>query len=105
MFPDFNPPWTVSISRRKSPPPSSTTKGQFDGFGDPDHHRGPTPRERLHGPTVFRRTGSGFLPVTGMLAEMGLKRTKEKEAERRLRENEERYRSLFGKASDGISIM
>jgi len=43
--------------------------------------------------------------LTEMLAEMGLKRTKEKEAERRLRESEERYRSLFGKASDGIFVM
>jgi two-component system cell cycle sensor histidine kinase/response regulator CckA len=43
--------------------------------------------------------------LTGMLAEMGLKRAKEKEAENRLRESEERYRSLFGKGSDGIFIM
>jgi two-component system, cell cycle sensor histidine kinase and response regulator CckA len=43
--------------------------------------------------------------ITGMLAEMGLKRTSEGEAERRLRESEERYRSLFGKASDGVIIM
>jgi PAS domain S-box-containing protein len=43
--------------------------------------------------------------LTGMLAEMGLKRARDKEAEKRLRESEERYRSLFGKASDGISIM
>ena len=43
--------------------------------------------------------------LTGMLAEMGLKRAREKEAEKRLGESEERYRSLFGKASDGIFIM
>jgi PAS domain S-box-containing protein len=43
--------------------------------------------------------------LTGMLAEMGLERMREKEAERRLRESEERYRSVFGEASDGIFIM
>jgi len=43
--------------------------------------------------------------LTGMLAEMGLKRAREKEAGKRLRESEERYRSLFGKAGDGIFIM
>jgi len=43
--------------------------------------------------------------LTGMLAEMGLKRKRVEETDRRLRESEERYRSLFGKASDGIIIM
>jgi PAS domain S-box-containing protein len=43
--------------------------------------------------------------LTGMLAEVGLKRTTEKEAERRLRESEERYRVLFSRASDGIFLM
>ena len=37
--------------------------------------------------------------LTGMLAEMGLKRAKEKEAGKRLRESEERYRA--GRAGDG----
>jgi PAS domain S-box-containing protein len=36
---------------------------------------------------------------------MGLNHIREKEAERQRRESEERYRSLFGKASDGIFIM
>ena len=39
--------------------------------------------------------------LTGMLAEMGLKRAREKEAEKRLRESEERYRSLFGREATG----
>ena len=43
--------------------------------------------------------------LTGMLAEMGLKREREKETETRFRDSEERYRSLFGKASEGISII
>ena len=43
--------------------------------------------------------------LTGMLAEVGLERSRDKEAEKRLGESEERYRSLFGKASDGIFIM
>jgi PAS domain S-box-containing protein len=43
--------------------------------------------------------------LTGMLTKIGLKRTREKEAEKLLGESEERYRSLFGKASDGILIM
>ena len=43
--------------------------------------------------------------LTGMLTEIGLKRAREKEAGKRLRESEERFRSLFDKASDGIFIM
>ena len=43
--------------------------------------------------------------LTGMLAEMGLERMREKEVEQQLRESEERYRSVFGEASDGIFIM
>jgi PAS domain S-box-containing protein len=43
--------------------------------------------------------------LTEMLAEMGLKRAREKEAERRLSESEERYRALFSRAGDGIFIM
>src|SRR5450759_2756036 len=60
-------------------------------------------------PIISERASQENLAViahlTGMLAEMGLKQAREKEAERRFRESEERYRSLFGKASDGIFIM
>jgi len=43
--------------------------------------------------------------LTGMLAEMGLKRAKEQEAEQRLRESVEDYRALFSLASDGIFLL
>jgi two-component system cell cycle sensor histidine kinase/response regulator CckA len=35
------------------------------GFGDSDLHRGRTHRERVYGPTVLRKAGSGALPVAG----------------------------------------
>ena len=43
--------------------------------------------------------------LTGLLAETGLKRTREKEIEVRLRESLEDYRTLFSRASDGIFFM
>jgi PAS domain S-box-containing protein len=43
--------------------------------------------------------------LTGMLAEMGLKRAREQEAELRLRESVEDYRALFSMASDGIFLL
>jgi len=80
------------------------TQGKAYGF-DEDEYIDAVKKVPVISEQAMRENLAFIAHLTEMLAEIGLKREREEEAEKRLRESEERYRSLFGKASEGISIM
>ena len=53
---------------------------------------------------AFQENLAFIAHLTGMLAEMGRKRAREKEAENRLRESEERYRAVVDGTTDAVYV-